>query len=350
LTTPLLLYGCYGYTGRLLAEEAVRRGLRPTLAGRDRDAVQAMGRELGLPARVGGLEDRAGLDAMLADHKVVLHAAGPFSRTSAPMVEACLRTGAHYLDVTGELGVFEAIARRDAEAKARGVLLLPGVGFDVVPSDCLAAHVAGKVLGARSLTIALSVRGRPSQGTALTIVENLGKPGAVRRDGRITLVPPGYHERLVDFGEGPTGTITIPWGDVSTAFYSTGIPDITVYLAMPPAMRLGLRVTRLVAPLLGSAPVRRILSRRIKAGPAGPSAERRERGSSRLYAEAVAPDGRRAAARLLAPEAYLLTAAAGVRIAERALAGSLPVGFQTPSRALGADFVLELPGVSRSDV
>jgi short subunit dehydrogenase-like uncharacterized protein len=347
---PLLLYGCYGYTGRLLAAEALRRGLTPTLAGRNRDEVDAMGRALGLPTRVVGLEDRAALDAALAGHRVVLHAAGPFSRTSRPMVEACLRSGAHYLDVTGEIGVFEALAGRDDEAKARGVTLLPGVGFDVVPSDCLAAHVARRLPGARRLVIGLEMSSSASQGTAVTVIENLDQGGAVRKDGRITAVPAGDRERSFDFGDGPRTAIAIPWGDVSTAFYSTGIPDIEVYLAAPAGIRMGLRASRVLAPILGSAPVQRFLHQRVKAGPAGPSDEARARGRSRLCAEASAADGRSVRSRLTGHEAYTLTAEAGVRVAEKILAGGVPVGFHTPSRALGADFVLELPGVERVDL
>src|SRR5262249_13438152 len=110
-----LIYGCYGYTGRLLVDEALRRGLKPTLAGRRRDEVEAMGRSTGLPVRVAALEDADALDAAVAGHRVVLHAAGPFIHTSPPMVQACLRAGAHYLDVTGEIAVFEAAAAQGAQ-------------------------------------------------------------------------------------------------------------------------------------------------------------------------------------------------------------------------------------------
>lgn len=346
----LLLYGCYGYTGRLIAAEALRRGLRPTLAGRSRALVEEMGRALDLPTRVFGLDDGAAVDAGIAGHGAVLHAAGPFSKTSAPMIDACLRASVHYLDVTGEIGVFEAIARRDDEAKAASVTLLPGVGFDVVPSDCLAAHVASKVPGGTELTLALQMLGRPSQGTALTMVENLDKGGAIRDGGRIVPVASGTLRRSFDFGDGPKPAVAIPWGDVSTAFYSTGIPHIEVYLAAPPSMIFGMRATGLLAPLLGTGPVQRFLASRIKAGPAGPTDEQRARGRSRLYAEVVGEGGKRAAARLEGPDGYTLTAMAAVRAAEKVLAGGVAHGFLTPSRAFGADFVLELPDVRRLDL
>jgi short subunit dehydrogenase-like uncharacterized protein len=133
--TPLLIYGAYGYTGRLVVSEARAAGLRPVLAGRDASALAAMAGPLGLDHRATSLDDQGGLDTALEGARVVLHCAGPFVQTSRAMVDACLRRGVHYLDVTGELAVFEAIAARDAEARACGVTLLPGVGFDVVPSD-----------------------------------------------------------------------------------------------------------------------------------------------------------------------------------------------------------------------
>jgi short subunit dehydrogenase-like uncharacterized protein len=266
------------------------------------------------------------------------------------MVAACLRTGVHYLDVTGEISVFEAIAGRDAAARAAGVTLLPGVGFDVVPSDCLAAHVAARVPNATELAIALDVRGSLSQGTSLTLLENLDKGGAIRDGGRIVPVPQGHKQRSFDFGSGPRLAVAIPWGDVSTAYHSTRIPHIEVYLAAPPTLRLGMRATRIFAPVLSSGPVRRFLADRIKARPAGPSDAQRARGRSRIYAEAISGDGRRAAAILDGPEAYSLTAMTAVRAVEKLATGTIATGFLTPSRAFGADFVLEIPGTARRDI
>src|SRR3954451_12448817 len=133
---PWIIYGANGYTGELIAREAVRRGHRPILGGRNASTIDALARELGCESRLFGLDDSGGVAAALQNVALVLHCAAPFVLTSAPMVDACLRAGAHYLDITGEISVFEAIVRRDAEAKARGVTLLPGVGFDVVPTDC----------------------------------------------------------------------------------------------------------------------------------------------------------------------------------------------------------------------
>jgi short subunit dehydrogenase-like uncharacterized protein len=345
----LLVYGANGYTGELIARLAVARGLRPVLAGRNADAVSALARELGLEARVFGLEDKGALARGLAGMDVVLHCAGPFAHTSRPMAEACLTARAHYLDITGEVAVFETLAQRDAAAKAAGVMLLPGAGFDVVPSDCLAAHLKRRLPSATHLALGLAMSGRFSRGTATTMIENLGRGGLVRQDGALVRVPAGHKAREIDFGRGPRTCVAIPWGDLSTAFHSTGIPNIEVFLAGPPSMPTVMAVSRALSPLLRSAPVQALLKRRVRSGPPGPSAEARARGSSVLWGEVTDGTGGRAESRLTGPEGYTLTALTALAITERVLAGDAPPGFQTPSRAYGADFVLNIEGVARSD-
>jgi short subunit dehydrogenase-like uncharacterized protein len=210
--------------------------------------------------------------------RAVLHCAGPFAHTWRPVADACLRGGAHYLDVTGEVAVFEALAGRDAEARAAGVTLPPGAGFDVVPSDCLAAHLQRRLPTATRLALGFQGLGRLSRGTARTIAENLHRGGLVRRGGQLTAVPAAWKTRVIDFGGGPVAAMTIPWGDVATAYYSTGIPDIEVYTAAPLGWRLAARASRHLGWLLRSRPVQSLLRWRIRAGPAGPTEQERARG------------------------------------------------------------------------
>ena len=345
-----LLYGANGYTGRLIAREARHRGLKPTLAGRNAAELEAMARELGFDHRVASLDDRAGLDAAVSGHRVVLHAAGPFSRTYAPMVEACLRHGSHYVDITGEIGVFEALAARDAEARARGIPVLPGAGFDVVPTDCLALHLKQRLATATSLILAFQARGGISRGTALTTVERLGQPGMVRKGGVLTTVPLGYRVRHVDFGNGPVLVVTIPWGDVATAWYSTGIPDVEVYLAVPPTALRSLRISRRIAPLLRFPPVRALIGWSIRKRGPGPSDASRARGSTIVMGMVEDGSGGKAASRWSGPDGYTFTAHAALNAVTRILGGGIATGFQTPSRAFGADFSLQVPGTSREDL
>ncbi|HET7457151.1 MAG TPA: saccharopine dehydrogenase NADP-binding domain-containing protein [Gemmatimonadaceae bacterium] len=350
-----LLYGANGYTGELIARRAVAAGLRPVLAGRRADAIAALAAELGLPHRVASVDDPAALDAAVAAvrtdrPRLVLHCAGPFAHTARQVADACLRNRAHYLDITGEMTVFEGMAARGAVAERAGVMLLPGVGFDVVPSDCLAAYVARKLPTATRLVIAIQGIGRLSRGTALTSIENVGAGGAVRRGGRIVRVPAAWKTRTVDFGDGrPRSVTTMPWGDVSTAFHSTGIPNVEVYMTIPSAMRRVMRWGRPLLPLLASPPAQRWLAARVRGGPAGPNAEQRERGRSHFWAEASDDTGQRAAARLYAPEGYELTVRTAMECVQRVLRGDARPGFQTPSRAFGPDLVLSIDGVRRED-
>jgi short subunit dehydrogenase-like uncharacterized protein len=351
MPADFLLYGSYGYTGRLIARRALEVGLRPLLAGRDAERVRAHAAELGLEHRAYALDDAAAADAALAEAPVVLHAAGPFSRTAAPMAQACLRTKTHYLDITGELGVFEAMAALGPRARDAGVMLLPGTGFDVVPTDCLAAHLKRRLPTATRLALAFQpVGGGISRGTATTMVENASRGGAVRRGGRIVPVPAAFKTREVDFGRGPVSVTTIPWGDVSTAFHSTGIPDVEVYTRMGAGQRRMLVASRYLGWLVGSGPVQRLLKGRVAAAPPGPSDEQRARGRSLVWGEAEDAEGRRAVSRMRTPEGYTLTAVSSVEIVRKVLAGHAPAGFQTPSLAYGPDWVLEMEGVEREDV
>jgi short subunit dehydrogenase-like uncharacterized protein len=345
-----LIYGATGYTGRLIAERAAATGMQPVLAGRNQAGVEALAAKLGLMSRSFSLDDQTVLRKGLDGISVVLHCAGPFSRTSEPMASACLASGVHYLDITGEISVLESLAARDSVARASGVMLLPGVGFDVVPSDCLAAHLSRRLSGARRLLIGIQGSGRLSHGTMTTVVENQHRGGMVRRGGMLTPVPAAWRTRSIDFGRGPRMSVTIPWGDVATAWYSTGIPDIEVYAQVPRALRLGMIASRHLGWLLRRRWVREFQLRRVRAGPAGPSPAELMAGHCAVWGRVEHDDGRHAESRLHGPNGYQLTALAALAAVRKVLAGEAPPGFQTPSRAFGPDFVMQLDGVTREDI
>lgn len=333
-----MIYGANGYTGALIAREAARRGHRPILAGRDAAKVEALAAELGCEART------FGLDAIdLRGVALVLHCAGPFTITSAPMVEACLRDGVHYADITGEIPVFESIMARDAAAKARGVTLLPGVGFDVVPTDCLAAMLAEALPHATELLLAFYSKGSSlSRGTTRTMIESLGDGGAIRRDGRIVRVPPAYDVRSIPFSCGERTAMTIPWGDVSTAFHTTGIPNIRVYIAASPKGIARARQLRWLLPLLKPKLVRRLLQR-IAAPKSGPDERRRSAGRVYLWGQ-VTRGGESRSMTMTTPEGYAFTVVSAVNVAERMLSG-VAAGAFTPAKLFGAELVSSVPGV-----
>jgi short subunit dehydrogenase-like uncharacterized protein len=349
MPSTFLLYGATGYTGSLTARVAVQHGLKPILAGRDPVKVKALADELSLAWRAFPLEDGAALNLALREAPVVLHCAGPYSRTYRPMVDACLRTRTHYLDITGELMEHEALAGRDAEAKAAGVMLLPSVGFDVVPSDCLAAHLKQLLPSATHLTLAFQSFGGASRGTMISTLDAADRPGMVRRAGVLEPVPAAWKTRMVDFGQGPVSCTTLPWGDLATAYRSTGIPNIETYIALPAAQRRAMKSMRYLGWLLGSKPGKAALMRLAQALPAGPSDAERAAGYSLLWGEVSDGEGKRAVARMRTPHSYTLTALASLAVVERVLAGDAPVGYQTPAKAYGADFVLDIQGVTRTD-
>lgn len=349
MSSKFLLYGANGFVGEVIARMSVRRGLQPILAGRNAVQVEALAAELGLPCRIFGLDNSAALDKALEDAVLVLHCAGPYIYTSRQMVEGCLRTGKHYLDLTGEIAVYAALAARDSEARARGVMLLPAVGFDVVPTDCLALHLKQRLPTATRLALAFQSRGPAGlpPGTQKTAIESLAYEGVVRRQGRLVPFPKERETRQIDFGHGPVEATLSPWGDVFTAFYSTGIPNISDYLVLPPALSRQLGLLGRLRPLFKLGAVRWLAKTQAKPGPT--AAERAETHVD-VWGEVEDEAGRKAVSRLHGPEAGVnWTSDAALAVVRRVLAGDAPPGFQTPALAYGADLVLECEGVTRED-
>lgn len=301
--------------------------------------------------RAFSIEDSSALDSALREVDAVLHCAGPFVLTFRHVAEACLRTKRHYVDISGEIEEFEALALMDEEAKRAGVMLLPGGGFDVVPSDCLSAYAAGKIEGATNLDLYIkNAGGGVSRGTAKSGVENMQRQGRIRREGKIISVPNVWDEKMIDFGRGKTRMISVGWGDVSTAYYSTGIPNITTYMGFPKAMVNGMKAMRYFGFLFYSRAARNVIKWLIgKTLPKGPTREQNQKGLSLIIAEAR-NESRTFRAKLKTPEAYYLTALTAVEIMKRILDGNFKAGFQTPSQAYGADFILGFDGVTREDI
>lgn len=346
-----LIYGSNGYTGTLIAIRAQNQGHRPILAGRNARKVGAQAERLRLDHRVFELGDRDALERALGEVDAVLHCAGPYASTWRPMVEACLRTGTHYLDITGEIGVFEQLAALDARARQRGISLLPGVGFDVAVTDCLALHLKRRLPTANRLALAFRTVGRAgySRGTANTTIEGLRHGGAIRRDGEVIQVPHGWRSRTIDFGRGPEQAQTLPWGDVSTAFYSTGILNIEDYWVPPGIVKRLAPLAGWLTPLFGIRQLRTLLKWLVRAGSPGPSAAQRRASSSLVWGEVIDPSGRSASSRVEGPEVYTWTAWSAVEAAARAVEGAVHPGFRTPAMAFGPDFVLQFEGVRRID-
>ena len=335
MAEPLLLYGATGFTGKLILNRALSVGLRPVLAGRDAARLRALAEPLGLPWRSAAVTSPDQLDRAFTDVRVVLNAAGPFADTAVRIAEAAGRRGAHYLDVSGEVDVIEDLATRHAIWRRQGVMVMPAVGFDVVPSDCLSVMMAQQLPGATRLRIGIAGLRLLSRGSAETLAREWGRGTRLRRGGQICTVPAGSMSHAFDFGDGPQTSLLVSWGDVASAFYSTGIPEIETYFKASPALQGALGANRLVGGMLAGPTVQQAISAWHTVLPSGPSAAERARVATVIVAEVERPDGQRRAARLRAGDSYEFTAASAVVIATRVLAGEYVAGFQTPGRVFG---------------
>lgn len=341
-----MIYGANGYTGQLIVKEAQKRGLKPLLAGRNDESIAAMAAATGFDSVVFELEDKVALHKALDGVSIVLHCAGPFSATSQPMIEACLEKGCHYLDITGEISVFANAHRQSDEARLADVVLMPGVGFDVVPTDCLAATLVKALPAATTLTLAFEASGAMSPGTAKTSVEGLAGGGCVRTDGKLKWVPLAWKTREIPFKHGKRLAVTIPWGDVFTAYISTGIASVEVYMSVKPSTLLGMKRLRMVRPLLAMQWVQNVMKRRIEKSITGPEFGERQNSKMELWGEVKSADGREVSATMTTPDGYDVTVWASLGIVEYLLTHDVEGGFYTPSMLMGPDYAASLPGVS----
>ena len=350
MARELMIYGASGYTGKLLARCAAAAGLRPILAGRDATRLRAVAAPLGLRTRVVPIDDAKRQSEALRDVHVLLNAAGPFAATARPLVDACLRTGTHYLDLGGELPVFRALEGRDGEACAKKIMLMPGAGFLVVASDCLAKYVAEQVQSPHWLRIGTSRSMFLSRGSAKTMIGLVADKVCVRRNGELTPVAVGAVERAFDYGDGPRLSTAMSMAELVTAFRTTKIKNIESYVEVAPLERATMRFASRWAWLLRNPLCQVALQTQAELLPDGPSPDDTRLHRRTVVVEAYNQKGRSAAARLHTPEAYRFTAAAALAIAQRVLDDKFTVGFQTPAQAYGPDFVLELAGVRRCDL
>jgi short subunit dehydrogenase-like uncharacterized protein len=346
----VLIYGATGYTGRLIAEQL--RNLRSSLvvAGRTTQRVQALATNLGVPGRAITLDDASALDRALGDICVVINAASPFAQTARPLIESCLRTKTHYLDITGELPVFQEAFGYDEAARKRGIMIMPGAGLGIVATDCLAMKVSALVPEAKYLRIALLRPTSFSRGTFRSALGLANSRVNIRRNGQLISVPVGRLQRTFDFGDGERESVAVSWADVFTAYHSTGIRNIEAYFEADFAARALYQVGASVADIMRLAPVRRWLNDAAAAWPEGPSELQRRIEKCVIVAEAEDSWRRRRCVRLETLDGYSFTAQATTTIALRTARGDFLPGFQTPARVYGADFVLELKGTRREEL
>ncbi len=347
----IVVYGSYGYTGKLIVNECQRKNLEVVLAGRNEEQLKKQSEQSGYPYQVVNSDDAAGLRKLLEPATVVIHCGGPFRFTAKTMAEACLATKTHYTDITGEYLVFELLPLMDKEAREAGITLMPGTGFDVVPSDCLALHLKNRLPSATHLQLAFTMsKGGLSRGTKKSMTEGLGHGGLIRQNGKLIPIALGSKSMEIDFGAFKTKTLCIPWGDISTAWRSTGIPNIEVYTGATDKMIRNAKMSNYIGWLLRMRWLKEYILKKIDNQPAGPSDEKREGGRSFLWGKVSDESGKECISLLETVSGYSLTAKTSVLIAEKILKGDLKTGYQTPAMAYGAELILEVETTKRIDV
>ncbi len=339
-----MIYGAYGYTGQRIVREAVNRGLRPVLAGRNSEKIRSFAQRMNLACRCFDLSDPERTGPHLDQISLVLNCAGPFAATSVPLAKACMESGADYMDITGEIEVLETIHGLGEKAEERQVILCPGSGFDVIATDCMAAALKSSMPAAKYLTLAIRSKSSLSPGTAKTIVESFKHHGMIRQNGVIKEVPLFHKIRKIDFGSGPETAVAIPWGDVSTAYYTTGIPCIEVYAAFPERWTSLLKPARAFRSLLGRNLMQRFLKKIIEIQMKGPDRHQRAAASTRLWAESGDQTGRRFQAKLTTANGYDVTITGSLGIVLKLMTSKPKPGVYTPSQLMGTHYISQLPG------
>ena len=337
-----MIYGANGYTGELIAREAVRRGMSPVLSGRNAEKIRPLAEELSLEFQAFPLNDQA------ADHlkeiDLVLHCAGPFEITSALMIEACLSAETDYLDITGEVSVFEHTHSQHERAKEKGIVLCSGVGFDVVPTDCIALKLKEEMPDATELSLGFDSDSGISPGTFKTMIQGLGSGSMHRKNGVLEAVPIGKQRRIIDFGRGSRSAMGIPWGDVSTAFYTTGIPNISAWIPMPKAQLYSARLMGAAGPLLATDWVKEKLEKQVDKRVKGPDSDLRANSPAYIWGEAKNRKGVIKVARIQTANVYDLTVYGSLEIVRSLLEKKIEGGSYTPAALFGSNLVESLPG------
>jgi short subunit dehydrogenase-like uncharacterized protein len=332
-----MVYGATGFTGKKIIGRAVELGLRPVVAGRSVAKVRKLGETYHLPTR--------SFDASTPDLRgmgLVLNCAGPFSSTAEPIYDTCLKLGIHYLDITGEISVFENIYRRHTEAVRAGSVIIPGVGFDVVPTDCLSVLLHRKLPDATHLEIAIDAPGPVSPGTVKTMVENLPHGTKERRHGEIVNLPHAASYKRIAFKNHSRWAVSIPWGDIASAYRSTGIANIKVYFGVPRKMILGMIALRPLFPILSLTVIQRALVRYIEKNIPGGTSEQMKKNNISIWG--IVKNSSKQSEELTweLRDPYLFTVESALRAVEKVRAGAIRPGCWTPGLAFGPEFLDEV--------
>lgn len=340
MDNKLIIYGAYGYSAKLILENLPKKEIKPMLAGRDEYKLRKVANEFDCDFVVFDLEDEEKIKENIQDYHTLLNCAGPFKFTAEKFFKACLETKTNYLDITGEISVLEKAWSFNEQAKENGIVILPAVGFDVIPTDCVAAKLKEQMPEAVSLKLGFEGKeAKMSRGTNLTTLESINEDSKVRKNGKIISVPTGEHTFEIKNDKIEFQGIAIPWGDVSSAYYSTGIPNIEVFFGVNKAAFASKRLLAAGKSLLGVNFVKDFLMKQISKRMSGPSAYERQKASMIVWGEVENENGEKLYEAYRFIDGYELTGRGAAEAVIRVLNKEVEKGTQTPSLAFGYKFM-----------
>ncbi len=346
--TTIMLYGANGFTAGIMLPKLKVLSCKIILAGRNKEAIALIAKKYGYETRIFDLDHAQIVEKNLQDCGLLLNCAGPFTKTAWPLASACVKVRCHYFDITGELSVFQSLFSLNEAARAAKVSIIPGMGFDIVPSDCLAKMLAEQLPDASSIMIAISTKNtRASHGTMKTLFLNIGMMSLASRNGvGIEPVAKDDTHRNVTFNGRTIMCMRAPLADLFCTPKSTGIEHVDTYLAMPKQFERIVPIVNIVRNLAQRPALNKLFAKAIELLPNGPTAAQQQKGCAYIYGEARTNDNRIARAQLRTHEPYVYTGDALIKGAERFLREGLACGFQTPSLAFGSHFAVEVDPAS----
>jgi short subunit dehydrogenase-like uncharacterized protein len=319
----LLIYGATGFTGKLIAQEAVRRGIKFEIAGRDQAEVSAYAAQLNVPFHVFSVDDQEGWAKALAGKTSLLNVAGPFSATAEQAMNASITHKVNYIDISAEVDVYRLAESKDEAAKAAGIMILPGAGL-FVSYDPLAVHTAKRVNSPVLLRAGYKYSGGFSPGSIASSANIINAGLLVRKNGELVKMDKA-DPAVFDSGNGPEEYLLTPFGGTVLSYKSTGIKDIEEYFQMA---------------LPASKPE----------GETVDAADAEFKDKSILVIEVTGDDGTVVRSKLEMDAGYGPTIFSSVEIVSRTLDGFLKVGFQSPASAYGEELLKALPNVAVTDL
>jgi len=349
----IVLFGATGYTGRLTAEAMVERGLRPVLAARSRDRLDAMCSELGgLEAAVADVSDPPSVRALVEKGDVLVTTVGPFVRWGSVAAAAASDAGAHYIDSTGEPPfIREVFERYGSAAEQAGSAMLTAFGYDWVPGN-LAGAIALERAGGEATRVDVGYfmtgkgdTGSMSGGTKASLVGVMMEPSYAYCDGRINTERGARSLRSFRVGGREMQAISVGASEHFTLpRLAPGLREVNAYLGWfgpaSRAMQLMSGGMSIGAKLPGVESLWKAAGERlVKGSTGGPDAAKRSQSGSHIVAIAYDSAGREVSeVHVAGVDGYTFTGRVLAWGAERAAAGGLQgTGALGPAEAFGLD-------------